>query len=115
MTKLTFTQGDILAVPEATLQDANGAVRDLTGLSVSFRMVVWQSPQLVYDAAPIVIVNSQPATILDALNGLVRYQWTAPDVATAGVFQAWWMVSNGAGTEHFPPDGSFLIKINPAV
>jgi hypothetical protein len=110
MSKLQFTQGDTLAVPQITLEDADHNPIDLTGLTVAFRMVEYWTKALAVDDQPCLILQNQNL----ATRGQVRYDWQPVDIATAGLFLAWFIVDNGAGTEHFPVNGSLLIKINPA-
>lgn len=66
----------------------NGAPFDLTGSTVKLRMRPERSSTLKVDAA---------ATIVTPASGLVRYDWVAADVDTAGVFEAWWRVTLAGG------------------
>src|SRR5438067_7339722 len=67
----------------------NGAAVDLTGASVRFRMRDDDSATVVLD---------QAATVVSAVAGTIRYDWSAPDTGTAGDFAAWWHVVFGSGT-----------------
>lgn len=61
----------------------NGVAFDLTNSTVNFRMRAEGSSTLLVDS---------PAVVVSAPAGTVRYDWAAPDVATAGEYLAWWHV-----------------------
>jgi hypothetical protein len=67
---------------------SNGLPVDLTGMSVKFKMRAVNSSTLKVDAA---VSNTPDAT------GVVRYDWSAPDVNTAGQFLMWWEVTDTQG------------------
>ena len=90
--------GDRLTPISATLIQ-NGVVVDLTGKTVAFRMIT---------AAGAVIVNNVAATIISAANGTVSYTFEAAEVATAGTFYGWWIVTSNSLNDHFPHDGRKL-------
>jgi hypothetical protein len=73
----------------------DGAPVDLTGATVFFQM---REP-----TTGILEVNNQ-ATITSALNGAVRYDWAAPDVDTAGEYDAWWSVHFPSGAVQDTPE-----------
>ena len=62
----------------------DGSPVDLTGATVRFKMREVGSDTLVVD---------QPATIVDAASGHVRYDWAAADVDTAMLALVWWEVT----------------------
>lgn len=64
--------------------DLNEDVIDLTGLTVTFRMVD--------NDTGTVIVDDETATIQDATTGKVYYQPAAADVATAGMYACYFTV-----------------------
>src|SRR5215471_11076072 len=68
----------------------NGVAVDLTGATVRFRMRSVGSQTLKVD---------QPATIVSAPAGTVRYDWQSADVGTAGDFLAWWVVTSAGKTQ----------------
>lgn len=80
---------------------------DLTGKTVTFRMIRRGS-----GAAKI---NDAPATIVgDPKAGRVTYQFGETDADTVGSYTADWRVSDGAGSVRTYPDGSYLqISIHP--
>jgi len=64
----------------------NGVAVDLTSKTVQFRMRAVNSTTLRVD---------QPATIVSAVNGQVRYDWAAADVTgPAGDYLVWWVVTD---------------------
>ena len=91
----------------ATLQDANGNAVGVVGASVRFHMRAIGSTNATVDAA---------AVIVDAANGIVRYDWDAADTATVGSYQAEFEVTYAdASVETFPNDGFIRVKITDDV
>lgn len=91
----------------ATLQDANGDAVTVTGASVRFHMRAIGSTNVTVDAA---------AVIVDAANGIVRYDWGAADTDTVGSYQAEFEVTYADGSiETFPNDGFIKVKITDDV
>lgn len=87
----------------ATLQDANGDAVDITAASVRFHLRPISSQTVTVDEA---------ATIVTALDGLVRYDWQAEDTATIGSYQAEFEVTYADTTvETFPNDGYIRVEI----
>ncbi len=99
--KKYFTKGDIRTAISDTLVDANGTAIDLSASTVVFRMVL--------AADDSVKVAAGAVTIDDATAGEVSYPWDSADVDTAGKYFAWWIVTTGGETEHFPGDGKKLL------
>lgn len=87
--------GDRLTPISATLTQ-NGAVVNLTGKTVAFRMVKSDNT---------VIVDSLSATVVSAVAGTVKYEFLTAHVATAGTYWGWWLVTSGGLTDHYPHDG----------
>jgi len=106
----TFTLGDTLSIPNAVLKEKNSegneVAIDLTGKTVSFRMVMAKTPNTV-------ILEGATADIDDATNGKVSYQWQPADVDTAGTYICWFILTDGGATEHFPSDYSYSVIIHP--
>lgn len=90
-------KGDTLAkFGPITLKD-NGTVRNLTGLTVKFRM---------YDSEGTLITDAA-ASVLSAAAGTVEYDFAALDVATEGTYYGWFVVLGGTGgtePDHYPND-----------
>lgn len=89
----------------ATLEDDDDNAIDLTGATVRFRMSSPGSDSLSVD---------EQATVTDAANGTVEYDWSSGDTDTAGHFNAEFAVDYSGGTgnsfepDEFIPSGEFL-------
>jgi uncharacterized protein YfaS (alpha-2-macroglobulin family) len=89
--------GDSAPVLQATLSDSDGNAVDLTGADVQFRLLEPRDGATKIDS---------PATIHDASNGIVRYQWASGDTDEAGRYRAEFEVTYADGSvETFPNDG----------
>lgn len=94
---------DNLEAIGATLKDNTGAAIDLTGKSVSFR--------LVDQATGTVKIDNAVAAIDDAMSGKVSYQPTGTDFDSVGTFAAYFILDE-TPDQRFPYDGArFLIKV----
>lgn len=91
---ITHFKGNRSPSMEDTIR-INGDVFPLTGLTVKFQMRSEDSSTLKVDAA---------ATVTDAPNGAVRYDWAAGDVDTRGRFIFWWNVALGGGVFQDTPE-----------
>lgn len=93
------TKGDRRTAIAATLRKPDGEVVDLTGCTVTFRMVKASDDT--------VKINSAAATVDDAEEGDVSYSWAAADVDTAAEYYAWWIVTrtSDSKTDRYPPEG----------
>lgn len=96
----TNDTGPVLSV---TLTDANGNGIGLAGASARFHMKAFGATSLKIDEA---------ATIIDDVNGVVKYDWVAGDTDTAGTYYGEIEVTYGDATvETFPNNGYFTILI----
>jgi len=96
----TNDTGPVLSV---TLTDANGNGIGLAGASARFHMKAFGATSLKIDA---------PATIIDDVNGVVKYDWLAGDTDTAGTYYGEIEVTYADTTvETFPNNGYFTIII----
>lgn len=96
-------EDDLLPELEAVLRGVDGKALVLTGVTVQFRLC---------DSAGAVIVDS-PATIVDALTGVVKYVWLIGDTATSGYFNASFVATfPGAKTITFPTLGFITVLID---
>lgn len=87
----------------AILKDATGAVINLSGATVRFIMVSKDDGSGVIDA---------PATVVDAVNGKVKYSWEVGDTDTSGTFNSEFEVTFGSGlSETFPNNKNLQVKI----
>lgn len=98
-------QGDTASPITAQLVDHLGAPVNISGAAVRFHMAPISGGTATID---------QPATIVDAPTGQVKYTFTAPQTAEAGWYLAEWQVTFGSGAvQTFPNDGETMIAILP--
>lgn len=87
---------------QGTCKDADDVVVDLTNATVRFHMLD-DDDETVIDAA---------ATLADAANGLVRYDWLAADTDVAGGFRGEFEVTFAdSSIETYPNRGFIPIRI----
>jgi hypothetical protein len=99
-------QGDRIPVIQEYLRNADGTAIILTGSTVEFHM---------RDGTGAIIINVA-ASIIDAINGLVEYDWAAPDTATAGTFYREWEVNLPSGkTVTTPNYTDYPVQIAPQI
>lgn len=96
---VSFVVGD-RANPVQRELKRDGAAIDLTSYTVAFSMYRESN-----DSAK---VSDAPATIVDAANGIVRYQFAAADVDEAGEYRGYFIITTGGLSEHIPHDGAKL-------
>lgn len=86
-------------------QDDGGNPVDLSGATAKFLMREVDSDTTKVDSA---------ATITDAANGKVQYEWSSSDTDTAGDFEAEFEITYGDSTvETFPNADSYIeVKIS---
>ncbi len=95
-----------------TLLDADGNAIDLTGATVTFVMGPVASGSASVQGA---------ASIVSASSGIVSYAWGTADLATPGLYYAYWQVQySGGAVEKLPQGGAFagdpeslLIRVTP--
>ena len=97
---------DTRTVLAATLKQPNASgvdtAIDLTGLTVQFKMVD--------DAGVDVIAQTGTGvTVTDASAGEVQYDFSAAGVDTAGRYYGYFVVLDGAESDHFPVMSRYLI------
>lgn len=101
---MTFTikQNDTAPSLQAVLKDPSGTPIFLAGAFVRFHMKSVSGTLKI----------SSPVTIVDANNGLIRYDWEIGDTDTAGSFYAEFQVTYADGNiETFPNNGYESITI----
>lgn len=99
MATFTTKRNDTFPI-KATLEDADGPV-DLTGATVKFLMQDLQGNQVV-DAS---------ATITNASQGKVEYNWVSGDVDTAGEFEAEFEVTFSSGKVRTFPNEDYITVV----
>ena len=86
-----------------TILNASGGVVDLSGASAKFHMKAFGASSLKVDSV---------ATITDADDGEVQYDWLPSDTDTAGTYYGEIEITYGdASVETFPNNGYFTIII----
>lgn len=84
----------------ATLINPDGSRANLTGATVSFRMRYFPSRRTA--------IADQPAVVVSAPEGRVRYDWQPGETAVAAEFEAWFVVDHAGGQREFFPSGEAL-------
>jgi hypothetical protein len=74
------------------------AVRDLTGLVVKFKMKNMATNQVIVDE------TTTGVTVTDAVAGEAQYDFSSDEVLIPGIYKAWFVVYDGAESDHYPPD-----------
>jgi len=102
--------GDTLTVLPLQLKqdDVNGVAQavDITGLSVSFRMVNYNGTVIVSD-------STSRVTVTDAANGELHVDFEPQDVANAGTFFGYITVNDTGESDTFPVlHQNLVISIN---
>ena len=110
MPQLVFNikQNDTRPVLEVFLRDERDRAIDITGATIVFHM-----RNASTNAA---IITNGTVTVVDAVNGQVRYSWAAADTATAVVCEAEFQVTFiSTLIETFPNDGYIKVIITDDV
>lgn len=98
-------RGDQLPAFAVRLRNGDGSVPDLTGAVVVLNMRNARSK------AP--IIARAAVSVSDLADALVRYDWTAPDTATSGSFEAEFEVVFADGRPGSYPNKGFIpVAIN---
>lgn len=113
MTAVDLLEGHILKAgdnrPTLLMQllgEENKEPMNLDGFDVDFR--------LKHNKSGEVVVNS-PMTIANARNGIVKYEWSSSDTASAGLYNGEVTADDGDVILTFPNDGYFQIDINELI
>lgn len=85
----------------------DGMDKNLTGFTGQIRIRGTRSDTVIVDS---------PVDIVDPVNGIVEYDWTAGDTSSPGIYQAEVTIDDGAGTVMtFPNSGWFHINIEAVI
>lgn len=96
-------QNDTQPAFQAVLEDGAGDPINLDGASVRFHMRAIGAASVKVDAA---------ASVILAVSGIVRYNWSADDTDTVGSYQAEFEVTYAdASIETFPNNGYVRVEI----
>jgi hypothetical protein len=101
-------KGDRLASLVATLKKPDGTAQDLTGATVFMYMRLRGSTGTPK-------INGASASIIDAANGRVQYDWEVADVDTVGRYWATFVVNISGKLKSFPTHGYITIEIEEDV
>jgi len=100
----TIKQNDTSPALQATLRDANGLGVLLTGATIRLHMVPLNGGTTLDKAM----------TIVNATQGIVRYNWVAGDTATVGTYSIEFEVTYSDGSvETFPNNDNLVVVITP--
>lgn len=104
MASFIIKKNDLSPSIQTTLLDGNDEPVDITGnLGVRFHMK---------DADGLIVID-QAATVVDALGGVVKYDWVAADTDVAGAFEAEFEVTYAdSKPETFPNSGYIAIQMD---
>lgn len=91
----------------AQLLDGSKQIINLTGASVRFHMKIAGGSTVAVDGA---------ATISNATEGRVQYEWASGDTTTAANYQGEFEVTYPNGTvETFPNSGYIVVRVIPEI
>jgi len=101
--RITLTQHDTAPIFEATLYEKDDTAINLTGAN-KVELIAIESDDTIK-------INTE-VTIYNASSGVVKYQWLADNVDTAGTLKAILKITWNDGTvETVPNDGYFEIVV----
>lgn len=100
MAKLVITQFNTSPALTDALTFSDGSYMNLSSCTVKFRMRALGSSVLKIDAA---------ASITDAVNGEVEYDWVDADVDTAGEWRGWWNITLPSTKDQDSPEFVVII------
>lgn len=102
MADLTLVASDTAPSVFGTITDVDGNPRNLTDATVRFQMRLAMDRRFTVDASAVVVT---------ALEGRVRYDWQAGDLATAGDYVSRWRITYQDGSiEHTEPENTISVE-----
>jgi len=105
MSTFCIKQGDLSPAFQLTLKDSAGTAVNLTGSTVRLHLYTQDKATVVLDKS---------ATLVDAVNGVVKYEWVDGDTDDAGWFWVEFEVTYADSTvETFPNSGYIGVVIEP--
>ncbi len=84
-----FAKGEVPEPIQITIQDADGVVIDLTGMTAEFEIVSVRE-----DVSGL---GTGTSTIEDDTGGITQYVWVTADMNTVGTFRGQMWVGDGVG------------------
>jgi len=106
--EIVMKKGDTLPIRELELQEKDSSGDrvpiDLTGSSVEFYVYDEDTDQMIIDGST--------ATVTDASNGLIEYEWKNSDTQEVGVYKGEFKVIYANGELTIPNDGFIPVSIN---
>jgi hypothetical protein len=96
--------GDSMPPLEATLTDGQGVPVSLAGATLTMRL-----------RRPDGTTVTRAATIVEAAEGAVLYQWEAGDITKAGNYDAEFVATYAAGARTFPSRGVIRIRVEAGI
>lgn len=107
MATFVIKQNDTSPSIEATLTNINGVAINLSSCSVRFHMKNMTNGVLIVD---------QPATIVNAVNGVTRYAWQSADTQKPGMYNCEFEVTYSDNSiETFPNDDKIIVSIESEI
>lgn len=102
MTTVYMKQGDRLPALRMQLLDSAGAVIDLTGATVAFRM---------RSVGGSLVSLTGTASVVSAAAGQVQFAWGAGDTDTVGGYQAEWACTFAGGVLTVPTQSYITVQV----
>lgn len=103
MSTFTIHKGDTSPAIEAVLRNNDSSPRDLREASVEFRMTNRSGEDVI----------SSGAGIVDAIAGVVAYEWKSGETDVSGVYRASFTAIFPDGSiETFPNSGSIRVHVS---
>jgi hypothetical protein len=106
MTAFVTKQGSQMEPLDLALTDKNGTPIDLT--TVTSVVLYLRNP-----LTDVLLLNGVAMQVVSpATSGIVRYQWSAPDVAASGLYFAETKITWPSGRPQFvPADGYVVVRV----
>lgn len=112
MADFTIRAGNLLPAIPARLSDENGNALNLTGATVTFKLVARNDNTIKVNRAATVLV-ADPSLLTSATQPNVQYSWQAGDTDTPGLYIAEWVITYTAlsASETAPNDVYMTVSI----
>lgn len=105
----SIKRNDLAPSLRGTATDGNGSPINLSDIINTVFLMTLADPSITTPT-----INRAAATIEDAVNGTIRYDWVQGDTATAGIYKGEFELTKSSGQpETIPNDGYLMIEIKP--